>query len=202
MTDVWTQKDTTTHQDHVIAHLLGATFLGYFVFDEALYILLDIGFVWTILLDGEMGLLPHPVAISELDIEGAVKNQIKTDIDMLLSNSLAAENLLHLQPPPNQCQIKDVRFFASGDRRRLVIIGEEANLAIEMSLATAEVQVMTLNDDEKRDNETERTKLEEVLKLSTSIFTGVFARSSDGNQQKKNSTHGSVSIPKATEKSV
>jgi hypothetical protein len=49
---------------------------------------------------------------------------------------------MHL--PPDHCQIKDVSFLALGERRRLVIIGEEANLAIEMSLATAEIQVVTV----------------------------------------------------------
>ena len=48
MINAWTPRDTTTNQDHVIAHVLGATFLGYFVFEEALYVLLDIGFIWTI----------------------------------------------------------------------------------------------------------------------------------------------------------
>lgn len=148
VTQDWTPQDTNTHQDHIIAHVLGATFLGYFVFDEALYILLDIGFVWTILLDGEMGLLPHPVAISELEIEGAVKDQLKSDIDLLLSDNAAAESLLRMCLPPQPCQISEVSFFASGDRRRLVIVGEEADLAIEMSLATAEIQVGALRSDE------------------------------------------------------
>ena len=136
----WTPKDTTTHQDHVIAHVLGATFLGYFVFEEALYVLLDIGFVWTIFLDGEMGLLPHPVAVNELEIDAAAKEQIKSDIDVLLSDG-ATESLLRIQLPPLPCQIKDVSFFAGGARRRLLIAGEEANLTIETSLETAEVQV-------------------------------------------------------------
>jgi len=140
VTNAWTPKDTTTHQDHVIAHVLGASFLGYFVFEEALYILLDIGFIWTIFLDGEMGLLPHPVAVSELEIDGETRQQIKADIDALLSDS-ANENLLRLNSPPVQCQIKEVNFFASGKRRRLLITGEEANVAIETSLVTAEIQV-------------------------------------------------------------
>ena len=139
MTD-WTPKDTTTHQDHVIAHVLGATFLGYFVFEEALYVLLDIGFIWTIFLDGEMGLLPHPVAVSELEIGEEAKEQIKRDIDLLLSDS-ATETLLRFHLPPLPCQIKEVSFFGAGERRRLLIAGEEANLAIETSLETAEVQV-------------------------------------------------------------
>ena len=136
----WTPKDTTTHQDHVIAHVLGATFLGYFVFEEALYVLLDIGFIWTIFLDGEMGLLPHPVAVSELEIGEEAKEQIKRDIDVLLSDG-ATETLLRFHLPPLPCQIKGVSFFAAGERRRLLIAGEEANLAIETSLETAEVQV-------------------------------------------------------------
>ena len=57
MATEWSAKDTTTHQDHVIAHVLGATWLGHFIEDEALYVLLDIGFIWMIYLDGEMGLL-------------------------------------------------------------------------------------------------------------------------------------------------
>ena len=166
MIDAWTPKDTTTHQDHVIAHVLGATFLGYFIFDEALYILLDIGFVWMILLNGEMGLLPHPVAISELGIDGSAKDEIKTDIDVLLAQSDPVQGRLRrMQEPrefPGHCQITDVNFFESGERRRFVITGEEGGLVIEMSLATAEVQVMTLNDKETKDAEGGENKLEEV----------------------------------------
>lgn len=145
MANVWTPKDTTTHQDHVIAHVLGATFLGYFVFDEVLYILLDIGFVWTIFLDGEMGLLPHPVAVSELEIENEIKEQIKSDIDKLLSESALPESLLRMNLAPDAdnkpCRITEVGFFADGESRLLLIAGEEANVRIETSLATAEVQV-------------------------------------------------------------
>ncbi|HEV7797326.1 MAG TPA: hypothetical protein VGO73_04165 [Pyrinomonadaceae bacterium] len=163
MTNAWTPKDTTTRQDHVIAHVLGTTFLGYFVCEEALYILLDIGFVWTILLDGEMGLLPHPVAVSELELNAVAKDEIKADIDLLLSNSESTEDLLRMQPPSVPCQIKDVNFFAAGDRRRLVIIGEEANLAIEMSLTTAEVEVMAVEEDENKAEGTDSgARLEDV----------------------------------------
>ena len=157
MTSPWTPQDTTTHQDHIIAHLLGATFLGYFVFEEALYILLDIGFIWTIFLDGEMGLLPHPVAISELEMEGEIKEQIRADIDLLLSNDAAvADRLLQMQPPPlgdenEVCRIKEVAFFASGEQRRLLIAGEEASVVIETSLATAQVQVMTFQGEQNKD---------------------------------------------------
>ena len=136
----WTPTDTTTHQDHVIAHVLGATFLGYFVFEEALYVLLDIGFIWSIFLDGEMGLLPHPVAASELEIDPEEKEQIKSEIDVLLAEG-PTEGLSRFHLPPLPCQIQDVTFFADGAQRRLLISGEEANLIIETSLETAEIQV-------------------------------------------------------------
>jgi len=146
VTNAWTLQDTTTHQHHVIAHVLGATFLGYFVFEEALYILLDIGFIWTIFLDGEMCLLPHPVAISELEMDREAKEQIRADIDLLLGNDdLHPERLLRMQPPFSDetmtCRIKDVAFFANGERRRLLLAGEEADVIIQTSLATGEVHV-------------------------------------------------------------
>ena len=33
----WTVAETNTHQDHVIAHVIGATVVGYFVWDETAY---------------------------------------------------------------------------------------------------------------------------------------------------------------------
>lgn len=144
MNGQWHSRETTTHQDHVIAHVMGATALGHFVWDEALYVLLDIGFVWMIFLDCEMGLLPHPVAVSELEIADSVREKIKADIDLLLSDSASHEGILQLVRPLVDCQINDVSFFEQGDQRRLVIASEEANLAIETSLTTAEIHVHEL----------------------------------------------------------
>ena len=144
MTLDWQSRETTTHQDHVIAHVIGASALGYLVLNEALYILLDIGFVWMIFLDGEMGLLPHPVAVSELEIAEADRQQIKADIDVLLSDNGFDETLLQVIQPLVDCLIKDVNFFDQGDRRRLIITGEDATLGIETSLTTAEIQVYGL----------------------------------------------------------
>ena len=159
----WTPKDTTTHQDHVIAHVLGASFLGYFVFEEALYVLLDIGFIWMIFLDGEMGLLPHPVAVNELEVDPETKQQIKSDVDVLLGDG-AAESLFRFRLPPLPCQIQDVTFFAGGTGRRLLIAGDEANLIIETSLETAEIQVMPLENELDKDlaGAAEPNKLEDV----------------------------------------
>jgi len=141
MTEEWLPQETNTHQDHVIAHVIGATVLGYFVFDETLYVLLDIGFVWTLFVDGEMGLLPHPVTTAELAVNDEARSEIRADIDNLLAHKLHAEQLRHLTQPQVECVITEVNFFASEDRRRLVVTGEEANLTIETSVATAEIRV-------------------------------------------------------------
>lgn len=139
-------QDTSTHQDHVIAHVLGATPLGYFIFDEALYILLDIGFVWTILLDGEMGLLPHPVAASELEIDEAIRQQIKSDIDFLLNDQSAGTTFL--TKTSSAQPIADVALFSSTERRRLIVKGETATLVVETNLATREIKVMTVEEND------------------------------------------------------
>ena len=146
MSNSWIPKETTTHQDHVIAHVLGATVLGYFIFDEALYVLLNIGFVWTIFLDGEMSLLPHPVATAELELDGPAKNEIRADIDLLLSDNWCAEQLLRMRAAPLQsdghpCEISEVNFFEQDERRRLLLSCENAMLAFETSLSTAEIKV-------------------------------------------------------------
>jgi hypothetical protein len=77
--------ETNTHQDHVIAHVIGATVLGHYSWDETLYVLLDIGFIWHIYLDCEMGLAPHPVVIAELELPDVIKNQLAADVEALLT---------------------------------------------------------------------------------------------------------------------
>ncbi len=98
MTTQWLPKETTTHQDHVLAHVIGATVMGYFILDETLFILLDIGFIWKIYLDGEMVLLPHPVAVSELEVDPDLRRQIGGEIEQLLGDG--DYELRHLKIPP------------------------------------------------------------------------------------------------------
>lgn len=146
MAHSWQLAETTTHQDHVIAHIVDATVLGYWVLDEVLYVLLDIGFVWIVFLDGQMTLLPHPVAAGELDTTNDVREAIKADIDLLLGDNVVTDRLSQLKPPPLSCQsdacrIRSVEFLESGEDRRLLIHGEHASLSIEMLLSTAEIRV-------------------------------------------------------------
>lgn len=134
----WTSLETNTHQDHVIAHVIGATPLGHFHWDETAYLLLDIGFIWNIYLDLEMGLLPHPVTITELEAEDAVKTELRSDIDVLLQDG---HELTRMNPVMAPSPILSVELFESGDKRKLIIVCEERNVVIETSSATGDVRI-------------------------------------------------------------
>jgi len=136
----WTVAETTTHQDHVIAHVVGATVEGYFVWDEAAYLLLDIGFIWNVYLDGEMGLVPHSVAIAELEVGDSTKSELRTDIDLLL-RGVRDESLSRMETSPVRSPIQSVDFSARENSRRLLLTCEDASLVVETSLESAEVKI-------------------------------------------------------------
>lgn len=141
MTDQWSPQETTTHQDHVIAHVLGATVLGYFVHDEAAHLLLDMGFIWTIYLDGQMVLLPQSVAISELEVVSEIRAELNREVEQVDHHGRHVAGLQRLTPAPVECLITEVSFLAKDDRRRLILDGDEASLVIETSLGTAEIEI-------------------------------------------------------------
>ena len=140
----WIESETTTHQDHVIAHVLGATVLGWLIAGEAAHLLLDIGFLWTIYLDGEMNLLPQGVAIPELDageLSSADKTDLAFEAQLLLSQGREADGLKRFTGAPVECLITAVEVFAAGSERKLLIRGEVANIEIETSLESNEVRI-------------------------------------------------------------
>jgi len=148
---VWIRAETNTHQDHVIAHVVGATVLGYFVFDETAFLLLDIGFIWHMYLDGEMGLRPHPVAIAELETDQSTKSELQTHVDAVLQQR-AHDGSSLFNSLPNASPIQSVDFFVRENSRRLLIACEEGNIVVETSLDSGEVLVMeTPNDDNQNE---------------------------------------------------
>ena len=124
----WTALETNTHQDHVIAHVIGATPLGHFVWDETAFIVLDIGFIWNIYLDLEMGLVPHTVAIAELEADEETKRELRSKVDEWLRGESGSP-------------IESVEVFESGDERRLVLVCEQESLVIETSLSRRWTQI-------------------------------------------------------------
>lgn len=126
----WTTAETNTHQDHVIAHVIGATPLGHFIWDETAYVLLDIGFIWNIYLNIEMGLVPHSMAITELEADDAFKSELRSDIDRLVRG----ETPVRMNAVYNATPIESVELFESEDGRRLVLNCEQGELVVETQM--------------------------------------------------------------------
>src|SRR5438034_7326554 len=133
----WSPLETTTHQEHVIKHVLGATILGWFIAGEAAHLLLDIGFLWTIYLDSEMNLLPQGVAIPEMDadeVSTADKTELAFDAQLLLDEGCDATGLKRFTVSPVDCLIVAVEVLAADSGRRVLIRGEIASIEVETSL--------------------------------------------------------------------
>lgn len=140
----WTEVETSTHQDHVIKHVIGATVLGWVVAGEAAHFLLDIGFLWTVYLDGEMNLLPQGVAIAELDgddVSAADRAELTFDADLLMSEGRQASGLKKFIAADVECLIESVDVEASDAARRIIVRGERATISAEMSSDVGEVRV-------------------------------------------------------------
>ena len=83
-----------------------------------------------IYLDGEMGLLPHPVAVGELEVDQEKRAQLQADIDALLRDVHRAEELTQLTHAPVECLIEEVKFYSMGEARKLLLAGEGDSLAV------------------------------------------------------------------------
>lgn len=137
----WLPRETNTHQDHVIAHAVGATVLGHFVADDALHLALDIGFVWTIYLDGEMGLSPDALTVSELEADDDVKAELVAEIHALHEGASGGREFSRVTRVGVECLIEEVEFYATEDGRRVLLRGEAASLLVETSLARRDFSV-------------------------------------------------------------
>jgi hypothetical protein len=126
----WTIAETNTHQDHVIAHVIGATPLGHFIWDETAYVLLDIGFIWNIYLDMEMGLVPQGVAIAELEADEVTKSELRSYMDQL-------------QGVESVGPIESVEMFESEDGRRLVLACENGRVVIETEISHRRTSIIS-----------------------------------------------------------
>lgn len=142
MTDSWIAFETDAHQDHVVAHVVGATALGYFAREEALHLLLDIGFYWVIYPDAQMTLLHENLVLAGLD-DDEERGRLRADADSLRARSDDA-TLSIMRAAPDGCRIEEVEIFADGARRRLVVRGEGASLAVETCAETGEFVVSEL----------------------------------------------------------
>ncbi len=114
----------------MIAHVIGATPLAHFTWDETAYLLLDIGFIWNIYLNMEMGLVPQTMAITELDANDVLKTELRSDIDRLMHG----ESPVRMAAVDNASPIESIELFESGDSRRLVLNCEQGEVVIETQM--------------------------------------------------------------------
>jgi hypothetical protein len=135
----WSPLATSRYQDQVIAHVVGATALGYFIIDDAAYVLLDIALIWTIYTSCEMALMPQAVVISELEIDEHMKTELFADVERLHRGR--AEPLARMNLMPAECLVEDVKIYEQGERRRVVLETEEVNFTFESSPEMGEIRV-------------------------------------------------------------
>jgi hypothetical protein len=140
MGDAWAEAETGTYQEHVIAHVIGAAVLGHFEAEDAVHLLLDIDFVWTIYVDGQMLLRHERLALSELDTDDATRAQLATDFDLLHARD--AEPRLARRAPQG-CVIREVGCYASGARLLFLLRGDAdgPGLAVEADAARGSLTV-------------------------------------------------------------
>src|SRR4051812_41760965 len=114
--EVWQPVETSTYEDHVIKHVLGATVFGWVVIDDAMHLLLDVGLLWTIYVNAEMSLMAQSVAIQDLEsdtLSGSEVRQLSSDAQRLISEGREATDLDRFVSAPVECTITSVDVFAS-----------------------------------------------------------------------------------------
>lgn len=136
----WSQLATSRYQEHVIAHVVGATALGHFIIDDAAYVLLDIALIWTVYTSGEMALMPQAVVISDLEVDEDVKAELFADAERLHKGE--AEPLERMTPMPEGYLISDVKIYAQAERRRVVVEGAESGFVFEGLPAQGQIRML------------------------------------------------------------
>lgn len=130
----WIELETSTYQDHVIKHVLGATVLGWAITAGAAHLLLDIGLLWTVYSDAEMNLLPQGVALAELEpdeLTAADRAELAADADLLIQQGREVAGLRRFTAAPVECMIQSVELFGLDNQRMLLLKGDEDDLKIE-----------------------------------------------------------------------
>ena len=140
----WADAALSTYQDHVVAHVVGATVLGHFVWEEALHLVLDIGFVWTVFVDGEMLLRHERLALSELGLADGERAALEAEFDALHEGGPPPASPSRARRAPGGCTIKEVELYADGTRHRVVVRGEQSALVVEMDAVACEISVADL----------------------------------------------------------
>jgi hypothetical protein len=129
----WTELETSTYQHHVIQHVIGATVLGWFIAEDAVHFVLDVGLLWTVYVNAEMNLMALFVAIQDLESEELPKSvidELTTDAQTLIDKGREASGLKRFTAASVSCLVEEVNLFGADAQRRIVIHGEAGTIEI------------------------------------------------------------------------
>ena len=145
----WIEIETSTYQDHVIKHVLGATILGWLIAEDAVHFVLDVGLLWTVYINGEMNLMALSGAIQDLEsdeLPQSVIDEVSADAQDLITNGREATGLKHLKAATVDCLITEVQLMGYGAELRTVIRGEISTIAVEASIGEKLIRVSEVNE--------------------------------------------------------
>ena len=132
----WTELETSTYQHHVIQHVVGATVLGWFIAEDAVHFVLDVGLLWTVYVNAEMNLMALFVAIEDLESEElpkAVIEELMRDAQTLIDQGREASGLKRFTAASVGCLVEEINLFSADSQRRIVIQGEVGTIEIRTS---------------------------------------------------------------------
>src|SRR2546423_14197141 len=148
----WTELETSTYQHHVIQHVIGATVLGWFIAEDAVHFVLDVGLLWTVYVNAEMNLMALFVAIEDLEsdeLSKSVIDELTKEAQILIDQGLEARGLQRLTAASVGCLVEEVNLFTGNSKRRIVIRGESSSIRVDASPETSELDVIVV---EQREN--------------------------------------------------
>ena len=132
----WTELETSTYQHHVIQHVIGATVLGWFIAEDEVHFVLDVGLLWTVYVNAEMNLMALFVAIEDLESEELPKSlidELMSDAQTLIDQGREASGLKRFTAASVGCLVEEINLFSADAQRRIVIQGEVGTIEIRTS---------------------------------------------------------------------
>ena len=132
----WTELETSTYQHHVIKHVIGATVLGWFIGEDAVHFVLDVGLLWTVYVNAEMNLMALFLAIEDLEsdeLPKSVIDELTSDAQTLIDQGREASGLKRFTAASVGCLVDEVNLFSADSQRRIVIHGEAGTIEIRTS---------------------------------------------------------------------
>ena len=141
----WTELETSTYQHHVIQHVIGATVLGWFIAEDAVHFVLDVGLLWTVYVNAEMNLMALFVAIEDLESEELPKSlidELMSDAQTLIDQGREASGLKRFTAASVGCLVEEVNLFGADAQRRIAIQGEVGTIEIRTSTDDGLINVL------------------------------------------------------------